>query len=297
MRWLLRGVCLVVVSPLVLAQLSIDRLVIVGDSLSDTGNVLNLAGGLLPPPPYFEGRFADGRIWHEYLADGLGIAPAIASSDGGSNYAYGAAEAAPGVQNIFGRVLPNTGGQIDRFLAGDAPRSSDLFGYWAGSNNMLENFADPSGTVAQVSDDLTRLANAGADQFLVINLPPLGEIPEATDYGTPSLLTQQAIEFNTLLSDELADLRAALHVTIIEIDVFSLIDQAIADPAQFGFTNVTEKALVNGIIVGDPTQYLFWDDLHPTTAAHALLADQILTIIPEPTGMLLLSLCLLWRRR
>ena len=54
------------------------------------------------------------------------------------------------------------------------------------------------------------------------------------------------------------------------------------DPGTFGFTNVTE-----GCLDGDPltfttvcsedlavqNDHVFWDNQHPTTAAHALLAE------------------------
>jgi len=64
-----------------------SNIYIFGDSLSDTGNLFNTTSFLqdfpdtsalgipvLPPsPPYFEGRFSNGPIWIENLADELGI--------------------------------------------------------------------------------------------------------------------------------------------------------------------------------------------------------------------------------
>jgi phospholipase/lecithinase/hemolysin len=50
-----------------------------GDSLSDTGNVNQIVqtvtGGTasFPPLPYYNGRFSNGPIWAEKLADKLGI--------------------------------------------------------------------------------------------------------------------------------------------------------------------------------------------------------------------------------
>lgn len=39
-----------------------------GDSLSDTGNVFNASGGLIPPdPPYSQGRFSNGDIWVDFV--------------------------------------------------------------------------------------------------------------------------------------------------------------------------------------------------------------------------------------
>lgn len=52
----------------------IERLVIFGDSYSDTdiadnsGNLYDLLNGIYPPsPPYFKGRFSNGPIWADIL--------------------------------------------------------------------------------------------------------------------------------------------------------------------------------------------------------------------------------------
>src|SRR5439155_21476778 len=57
------------------------KLVVFGDSLSDTGNVYAVTAGAVPPsPPYYAGRFSNGPVWAEYLAAALAL-PAV-------NYAY-----------------------------------------------------------------------------------------------------------------------------------------------------------------------------------------------------------------
>ncbi len=72
-------------------------------------------------------------------------------------------------------------------------------------------------------------------------------------------------------------------LTIHRLDVASLFSQAIANPAAFGLTNVTNSAAPGlepgdssyntSQIVANPNQYLFWDDLHPTQTVHAELAQ------------------------
>ena len=67
------------------------------------------------------------------------------------------------------------------------------------------------------------------------------------------------------------------------VDTYSLVDKAVADPALFGFTDVTDPVWTGNFT--DPnsgtlrastpaaqSQYLFWDQDHPTSAAHMLLA-------------------------
>jgi phospholipase/lecithinase/hemolysin len=74
-------------------------------------------------------------------------------------------------------------------------------------------------------------------------------------------------------------------VRIAEVDDYGLYQSILANPAAFGYTNVTTPA--QGLAV-NPDQYLFWDfPSHPTTTGHRLtgLAAEAAvesTFIPEP---------------
>jgi phospholipase/lecithinase/hemolysin len=59
------------------------------------------------------------------------------------------------------------------------------------------------------------------------------------------------------------------HVKLAQLDVFALFNEIVADPASYSLLNVTDSS--QGIAV-DPDTYLFWDDLHPTTRGHNILA-------------------------
>jgi hypothetical protein len=56
-------------------------------------------------------------------------------------------------------------------------------------------------------------------------------------------------------------------------DAFAWFQEVIADPAGAGFTEVQAQALSTG---GDDDEFLFWDGVHPTAAAHRKLAVQML---------------------
>ena len=60
----------------------------------------------------------------------------------------------------------------------------------------------------------------------------------------------------------------------------------IANPGKYGFTDVTDSALLAG---SDGTGYLFWDTLHPTTQAGQLIGNLAAQSVPEPSSLIILA--------
>ena len=87
-----------------------------GDSLSDSGNVYDLTAGTLPAPPYTRGRFANGPVYAEYMADRLGL-PLDNVLSGGTNYAFGGAGTDFNVPVILGQSPLSVESQVDLFRA------------------------------------------------------------------------------------------------------------------------------------------------------------------------------------
>ncbi len=264
-----------------------------GDSLTDTGNSFAGTGSLIPPsPPYFQGRFSNGPVWIEYLTSELGL--------GLTNFATGGATTGnanvlvPG-GNPFN--LPGLEQQIQNFkIANPIADANALYVLWAGANDYLGGRqTNPAIPVSNLATAVTSLASAGAKNFLVANLPDLGKVPAANSNATISAgLNALSGGHNFGLSQALASLDSTLNVNIKSLDVNTLVNQAIANSTQFGFTNVTDACLnLNaGTICSNPNEYLFWDNLHPTTNAHSLIAKTALVEIPEPSvglGILALS--------
>lgn len=176
------------------------RIVIFGDSLSDTGNVAHLTvakyGITIPSPVggnYTLGRFTDGYdtipaaqsyfgVWVEQLSASIPSHPAVTNSlDGGTNYSYGFALTGGGTSTLQlagGQIsvdVENMGRQISDYLA-THPRinSKTLFVVWGGANDVL-NATSPTQVInaaIQETLDIQRLIAAGATQILVLNLPP-----------------------------------------------------------------------------------------------------------------------------
>ena len=44
-----------------------SSLVVLGDSLSYTGNIFAQSGGTFPPPPYFNGQFSNDAVWADQV--------------------------------------------------------------------------------------------------------------------------------------------------------------------------------------------------------------------------------------
>jgi hypothetical protein len=73
----------------------------------------------------------------------------------------------------------------------------------------------------------------------------------------------------------------------MRLDVFSAFEDVLANAANFGFANVTDACLMGdpftgGTVCAQPEAHLFWDDIHPTAMAHAILAELALTALMLP---------------
>lgn len=261
------------------------RMVAFGASHVDTGNVYALAH-MPPSPPYYAGRFSNGPVYVEYYAERLGLAAPTPSVLGGANYAFAGATTGL-VENPFG--VPNVDDQIALFLSANAPTADELFLVTAGGNDYSSSggTADPAVTAGALADLVETLANAGARHFVVPN-------------ELASVNAQQAAwaeSFDLALRQEIAALRAVQpEVTIAVLDVRGIYEKVTADPAAYGFVNVTEPACADcGIgatpdptnVVPNPNQYFYWDTVHWTTAAHRIIAA------PEPANGLLACVALL----
>lgn len=283
-----------------------STIVVFGDSLSDTGNVTHLAYatyGVYAPGPavdYTLGRFTDGGdtipaahnyagVWIEQLASMMPSRPQITDSlDGGTNYAYGFATTASGTSPLCLQSLcvpvENIGQQITDYLA-THPKidSHTLFVIWGGSIDLLNatSVNDVVDAAVRESFNIQRLLQAGATQILIPNLPPLGLTPRLNGSLSTRLTASAASAlFNSYLAFDISLLKylyAPRHPTIYQLDVFRLTQNIVAAPSAYSLTNVTDAAQFN--ILVDPDTYLFWDDLHPTTRGHNILAEAAAAVL------------------
>jgi phospholipase/lecithinase/hemolysin len=288
-------------------------IVVFGDSLSDTGNVAHLTeakyGVRLPGPiaDYTDGRFTDGDdtvpvaqkyfgVWIEQFAATLPAKPIIRNSlDGGTNYAYGFAFTGSGTSVLaltpsLSVNVKNIGQQITDYLATHPVISNRiLFVVWGGANDLL-NATSADDVVKAAFDetnDIQRLIDAGATQFIIPNLPPLGLVPRLNGSPETSIpATAESELYNQLLAAGLSilhDFNLGRHLHFAQLDVFSLFNRIIASPSSYSLVDVTTSSQEDHSV--DPDTYLFWDDLHPTTRGHNILAAAAAKTLTRATAV------------
>lgn len=258
------------------ASIPFSRIVVFGDSLSDTGNFYQLTGGHVPPPPYFDGRFSNGRLWIEYLAEDLGLQ--VLPED---NYAVAGATTGHDNSNngLLGLQYPGLQDQVSEFLSSHEDGGADpaaLYVVWAGANDffvLLQSGGSPTDLIANgvnnVAHAIASLRGAGARQIVVVNVPDLGITPFGINSGINGQISLLCGAYNQALEATLDGL-ATGGIPTIRVDAFATLRAMVDSPAFFGFTNVTAAFLAIG---GDPSEFLFWDAVHPTTRGHEVLAD------------------------
>jgi outer membrane lipase/esterase len=304
--------------PSVVSAGPFSSFIVIGDSLSDTGNVFRATstapGSAIPvSPPYFQGHFSNGVMWIEDLATALGleITPSLA---GGTNFAFGGAKTDLDLHDLFQRdigiVIPSLSTQVTAYRATlldptltdptrTRPAPADaLYVVWGGANDLREAVrqgtqgATPaqiaSDAVGNIADVIRTLQSLGAIYFLVPNLPDLGLTPQQVALGSQAMQLGTALstEFNRALEPALQQLETAFPVQIARLDIATHFQEVTTNPQQFGVTNVTDACISGdpfapGTVCANPDGYIFWDAIgHPTAVAQALIADFALMALP-----------------
>jgi len=180
---------------------------------------------------------------------------------------------------------------------------------WGGANNLVDTqtAADTQQVVDNLEAELVALNANGAKDVLVPNQIDQSNAPIFNrTQGPAAQMAEINRLFNTQLDSMLNDLEGSpgLNITIHRFDAFSLVKDVIADPNQFGLSNVTDAALdlarftppfaAPYPVIENPEDYLFWDYIHPTTVGHRLIGNgafdaltESSTQVPEPPSAVL----------
>lgn len=288
---------------------SFNNVVIFGDSLSDGGNVALYSAGT-------QARYTTnpGQTAAELVAEGVGTTTSP-SLLGGTNYAWGGS----GVVNSLYSGIPTLQQQLLQYLSstGGTADANTLYQVWGGANDIFGLIQTSGITQAQLVTGtttaattelslLSSLQQAGANYVVVYNLPNMGLTPSALEQGTTvaGYLTQLSQLYNYNLSNGLDSLSSS-GLNIVPVNVYGLLNEVVANPSAYGFSNVINEACGLGsssvacgpagsgstytYAAGTDESYLFADGVHPTTATHRLLAQAVLAELAAPGQMSLLS--------
>ena len=231
---------------------------------------------------------------------GIDVTPSFA---GGTDFAQGGARVnAP--SPLIPPNVPNLsiGDQVSQLLAHGPLDRNALYQYIGGGNDLFVLAAAAqmgqltpdqlqAAVVQSATDAVTQLARlqaAGARYLVVYNVPNAGASPFAISTGTQATFTALSNLFDTTLNAGIA----AAHLQVVQVNLFTLVNEIVANPAAFGFTNVTIPACTTAssfmctpATLREPNAaltYGFADSVHPTTGFTKLAAQVVESMLEGP---------------
>lgn len=183
---------------------------------------------------------------------------------------------------------------------------------------IMSNYVD--NVIEGVSSAVLKLEQAGAKRFVIMGLPHLGETPRYVRTTDRAVLNTAVDVHNQRLAvrvDQWKKLYPKADFLFIDIQKYLL--QALDNPQHYGFSNIADacidvkfpmfNALAHSpfarnyvlryaqvlhykdqqLSLGEnnyqmcdaPDEYLFWDEVHPSTRAHQHLAFEICSAMKE----------------
>lgn len=280
-----------------------------GDSLTDSGFYRPFLVENVGPSAAVVGRFTTnpGLVWSEYLANyyGTDASPAwgLTNSgivaDTGSNFAAGGATVKPGPgfpPSVPTQFAPSLGTQVAVYLSRTGGRADPnaLYTVWGGANDLFftlngaitpQQFLGSAQTQVGLID---ALASAGARYILVPNLPDVGLTPFGLSQGPAGAagITALVDAYNQTLFGGIAQ----QGLRVIPLNDYQLLHEISANPGAYGFNSATIPACTGSSLVCVSTNSgrAFADGVHPSSEAHAIIAEYAVSVIEAPRQIALL---------
>jgi outer membrane lipase/esterase len=263
---------LLLTTSVAVANMAISNMLFFGDSLTDMGNT--------EKAPYTN---EPGILWAHVLTEHYGLPlskSGLNGEFGGNNWAQAGATSAD--------VIP----QIQTYLSQQPTINEDDVAFiWIGGNDIIDNIMDKwpdpiftpdelaNKAVANINISVNLLKQAGVKNIVIINMFALEITPAARlaekRYGEDVIVfIKEAVnKFNTKL--------VTLEDDIVHhYDANAQLNIVLADHDAYGLKNVTNQAKLCKRRC-NPNEYLFWDAIHPTNAAHKLVGDFIVQFLGQ----------------
>lgn len=299
-RLLAAALAVAVSAPAAAAGSPYSQTVFFGDSLTDAGYFRPLLPASVRA---VTGQFTTnpGFVWAQYLAEFYGTgAGANGNGQFGTDYAAGGARVGVDTTGALGPI-PSLGTQVGNYLAANGGRADPnaLYTVWGGANDLFAvvGGADPTTTIAAAVGAevgiVGQLKAAGARYILVAAIPDLGLTPSFRAQGTAA--QAQGTALAQAYNDALFANLAGNGLRVIPLDTFHFLQEIVAAPGTYGFSNVTGTACQPQITANSltcnptsyvsptaPNDYVFADGVHPTSPAHAILAQYAESVLEGP---------------
>ncbi|KAI8318966.1 hypothetical protein GQ54DRAFT_320728 [Martensiomyces pterosporus] len=296
--------------PHVAAQsASSPTLYIFGDSLSDVGTLKELTLGLVPPPPYWQGRFSSGPVWNEYLAPLLNY-NLYNKAIGGSTSDNSHSSISP-----LPIKIPSSQDQINYFKLNNPLYSvssttfldiavleigandyfADMFQLGAGTLTVDSFIGTLSDTVVS---QLQQLKDIGFRNIVVTNLAAIQYTPMTAILKSHALANETVTKYNQMLAAKVTAWAQSANIgffSIADIGGFvALTVNSAAITTALGITD-TQTSCVGGntlnliesqdklsalvqffidakedLLCSDPSTNYFFDPVHPAERVHRL---------------------------
>ncbi|MBJ04171.1 MAG: hypothetical protein CMB65_05690 [Euryarchaeota archaeon] len=267
-----------------------SEMFIFGDSLSDSGNTYS-AFGTPESPPYWQGRYSNGKNWVDFTGDWVGFSN-VAGRGGstGNNRAFGGAATGNGLQFL---VIENIGKQVDDWDQNNNLGPSDAVAIWGGGNDLINYGAtNTQNLVDNLEEHAEQLIAAGGQELIFFELPPLEKTPgeSGSSEEDRQALGQRVSDFNAEMATMVSNLNSTYGVVTHLIPIWIGFEMLYWSGEHFGITNVTHSACEhdgatcdsNDPIAPNVDEYIFFDNLHPTETTHNAVALFLRQVVGIP---------------
>lgn len=281
-------------------NVSFDRMIIFGDSLSDSqGNMLDKSFGILPAASqYYEGRFTNGFTWADFISSPAFLNKPIV------NYAEGGAVAANySFTTPTSLLVANLESQMKKYES----KPNDLVILFLGANDYMTLGKEDVNKVVQTQyENITKLIDKGVKNILVTGIPDLSVTPDASLKTQDERIKLSALskEHNEKVERMVAELQQQHQgVKINYYDINTSMKEVIATASTLdyntskgynenGYTNIL-KSSYNSVVnflglssLAYPEEKInishtnvFNDGVHPNQEVHWVLARKLENIL------------------
>jgi phospholipase/lecithinase/hemolysin len=272
----------------------VERLYVFGDSYSDGGNGYALTRK--PQTPPYASRYSNGMTAVEYMARTFGIVLRYSqdkslSADASLNFAVSGAWTSsknndPAMDGRTG-LLSQVGDFEERVRSRKVRFAADqtLFFVAIGTNDVLfgtiggeDKTTLVASALRNVETAIRKLHATGARYIAVAAIPMVQLTPRGIALPPPrAKAVGDAVQsLNEGYRQLAGKLRTELNANIFVLPWGRYYDELMANSSAFGIANAA-SCMMGIVVCPDPQHFVFFDPLHPSTAAHRVVGHRLAT--------------------